>query len=132
MMPNSQDRLPRIVCAFAAFFTLAIPALSIASGIAAHPLLVELATRAEQGGVHDSVAVTILDAQMLVAWILAIVAIALSLWTLFLARSNTQAGTLSGAGRIVLSLGLATMFSAFYLSALLLAAARLLAFFLIR
>lgn len=132
MKPNSQDRLPRIVCAFAAFFTLAVPALSLAAGIAAHPLLIELATRAEQGGVHDFVAVAILDTQAPASWILAIAAVVLSVWTFLLARSNTQAGTLSGAGRIVLSLGLASMFSAFYLSALLLATARLLTFFLTR
>lgn len=132
MKPNSQDRLPRIVCAFAAFFTLAIPALSLATGIAAHPFLVELATRAEQGGVREPVSVAILDAQAPASWILALLAIVLSIRTFWLVRSNTKAGTLSGAGRIVLSLGLASVFSAFYLSALLLAAARLLAIFLIR
>lgn len=129
---SPKDNLPRIVCAFAAFFTFAVPALAIAVGIVSHPTLVELASRAESGGVHDAVASGILDSNRILAWTLFAVAVALSAWVFGLARRNNTAGTLFGSGRIVFALGFSGMFSAFYLGMLLMVAGRLLLPFLTR
>ena len=115
-----------MICAFAAFFTFAVPALAIAAGIVAHPVLVELATRVEMGGIHDALACGILDCHRVSAWALLIIAAVLSVWVFGLMRCNKTAGTLSGGGRIVFALGFSGMFSAFYLCALLTAAGRLL------
>ncbi|MBR5621939.1 MAG: hypothetical protein IKW49_02000 [Opitutales bacterium] len=123
---SPQDNLPRMICAFAAFFTFAVPALAIAAGIVAHPVLVELATRVEMGGIHDALACGILDCHRVSAWALLIIAAVLSVWVFGLMRRNKTAGTLSGGGRIVFALGFSGMFSAFYLCALLTAAGRLL------
>lgn len=127
-----KDKLPCIVCAFAAFFTFAVPALAIAVGIASHSLLTELAVRAEQGGTHDVFAIGFLNWHQAFAWTLFAVAIALAVWCFVLARRNNTAGTLLGSGRLVFSLGFSGMCSAFYLSALLVATGRLLLPFLFR
>lgn len=129
---SPKDNLPRIVCAFAAFFTFAVPAFAIAIGIASHSTLVELAVHAEQGGIRDVFASGILDLHRVLAWILFAVAIVLSVWIFGLGRRNNTAGTLLGSGRIVFALGISGMCSVFYLSALLLAAGRLLLPFLFR
>ena len=127
-----KDNLPRIVCAFAAFFTFAVPALAIAVGIASHSTLVELAVRAEELGVHEGFACGVLEWNRVIAWTVLAVALVLSLRTFALAGRNNVAGTLSGGGRIVFSLGFSAMISAFYLCVLLIAAARLLLPFLLR
>lgn len=127
-----KDRLPRTVCAFAAFFTFAVPALALAVGIASHPMLVELASRAEQSGIHESFPVVFLDWHRPIAWAIFAIAAVLSAWTFGLICRNNTAGSLFGGGRIVFSLGLTGMLSAFYLCALLVAATRLLIPFLLR
>lgn len=127
-----KDNLPRIVCAFAAFFTLAVPALALAVGRASHSLIVELVTQAEQGGIRDTVSVALLDAHAAVSWVLAVIAIALSVWTFTLARRNNTSGTLLGTGRIVFALGMSGMLSVFYLGGLLVAVGRVLTPFLLR
>lgn len=129
---HPKDHLPRIVCAFAAFFTFAVPALAIAVGIASHSTLVELAVRAEEAGMHDGFACGILDWNRVFAWTLLVLAVGLSLRTFGLARRNNTAGTLIGSGNIVFALGFSGMASAFYLGALLVAAGRLLIPFLLR
>lgn len=128
----SKDRLPRKVCAFAAFFVLAVPAFSLAVGRAAHGTLVELAARAEQGGVRDAFSNALLDAHVFFAWGFFALALALSVWTFALARRNSAAGMLFGGGRIVTALAASASVSAFYLGALLVVACRLLAPFLLR
>lgn len=128
----SKDRLPRNVCAFAAFFVLAVPAFALAVGGAAHGTLVELAARTEQGGIRDAFSNTLLDAHVFFAWGLFALALALSVWTFALVRRNDAAGTLFGGGKIVTALAASASVSAFYLGALLVVACRLLAPFLLR
>lgn len=127
-----KNNLARIVCAFAAFFTFAVPALAIAVGISSHSTLVELATQAVQGNVQDSFSLTFLDWHRVLAWTLFAVSLVLSGWTFCLCRRNNSTDSLTGSGRIVFSLGLMGMLSALYLGALTVAADRLLLPFLFR
>ncbi|MGN0834456.1 MAG: hypothetical protein ACI4QA_01325 [Candidatus Spyradosoma sp.] len=130
--PEDKDRLPRKVCAFAAFFVFAVPAFALAVGRAAHGTLVELAARAEQGGVRDAFANALLDAHAFFAWGFFALALLLSVWTFALARRNAAAGTLLGGGRIVTAFAASASVSVFYLGVLLVVVCRLLTPFLLR
>lgn len=126
------DRLPCKICAFAAFFVFAVPAFSITVGRIAHGALVEFATLAWERGIQDGLVSTLLSVHGVFAWIFAAIALALSGWTFSLARRNSDSGTLSGGGRIVIALSLSAMLSAIYLGALVIVAMRLVLPFVLR
>ncbi len=112
------ENLPRLVCAFAGFFALAVPAFSVLAGARAQSALVDVAMRNVYARDElPALSQWILDACAPASWALLAIGIVAALSLFALMRKNSRAGTLVGAGRIVVALGLTAMLSAFYLAA---------------
>ncbi len=112
------ENLPRLVCAFAGFFALAVPAFSVLAGARAQSALVDVAMRDVYARDElPALSQGILDACAPASWALLAIGIVAALSLFALMRKNSRAGTLVGAGRIVVALGLTAMLSAFYLAA---------------
>lgn len=120
--PVKSENLSRVVCAFAGLFALAIPAFSVIAGARTQSALGEIVIRNTRGEA-DAVSVFILDACQIASWCVLGVGVLAAISLFLLMRKNSDAGTLNGAGRIVLALGAAGALSAFYLAALLFAVA---------
>lgn len=117
------DGTPRLVCAFSGFFALAVPAFSVIVGARLHPALTEVVARGVRADGDAAIAGTILDVCEPTSWILLTIGVIAAISLFALMRKNSTAGTLVGAGRISLLLTLTGALSAFYLAALLFAAA---------
>lgn len=117
------QNLPRLVCAFAGLFALAVPAFALVAGARLQPALGEIVIRGVGNGDAASASVVILDSCRVASWALLAVGVAAALSLFSLMRKNSAAGTLHGAGRIALALALTGALSAFYLTALLFAVA---------
>lgn len=112
------ENLPRLVCAFAGFFALAVPAFSVLAGARAQSALVDIAMRDVYARDElPALSQGILDACRPASWALLAIGIVAALSLFALMRKNSRAGTLVGGGRIVVALGLTAMLSAFYLAA---------------
>lgn len=117
------QNLPRLVCAFAGLFALAVPAFSLIAGTRLHSALSEIVFRSVGPGDTASASVVILDSCRFASWALLAVGVIAAISLFALMRKNSSAGTLNGAGRITLALTLTGALSAFYLAALLFAVA---------
>lgn len=115
--------LPRIVCAFAAFFALGVPGFSVIVGARLQSALSEIVARSVGPFETTSWPVAILDACRVSSWALLIIGLIAAGSLFALMRKNSDAGSLLGAGRITLVLGMTGALSAFYLAALLFAVA---------
>ena len=112
------ENLPRVVCAFAGFFAFAVPAFSVLAGARAQSALGEIVTSGFRADVSSSsLSVVVLDSCRPASWALLAVGFVAALSLFALMRGNSRAGTLLGAGRIVVALGLTGALSAFYLAA---------------
>ena len=128
---KKDDRLPRIICAFAAFFTIAIPTFAICVGRGTHSAWVELAAFLETRGGANPFALALLNNNRAILWALFAIAAVLAFSLFALMRKNSKSSeTLTGAGRIVFALGLSAILSAFYLAMLAVCAAMLITPFL--
>ncbi|MCD8284006.1 MAG: hypothetical protein LUD39_04985 [Opitutae bacterium] len=115
----SNGKSSRLLCAFAAFFTLAFPAFAIAIGAGTHIAWNELAVVAEMHGDEaNQFAVKILDNNQILLWAIFVVAIILCVYVFSLARKNNAAETFYGAGRIIFAMAVSAMLSVLYLGAL--------------
>lgn len=121
--PENPKNLPRLVCAFAGLFALAVPAFSVIVGARAQSALGEIVLNNLGPLETASLSVVILDACKVTSWALLIVGAIAALSLFALMRKNSSADTLIGAGRITLALGATGALSAFYLAALVFAAA---------
>lgn len=121
--PVEPKNLPRLICAFAGLFALAIPAFSVIVGSRTQSALGELVLQNISGQDANTVSVYILDTCGIASWSVLGIGLVAAISLFLLMRKNSVAGTLNGAGRIVLALGLASAVSVFYLAALLFAAA---------
>ncbi|MBP3302207.1 MAG: hypothetical protein J6L64_03620 [Opitutales bacterium] len=121
--PVEPKALPRLVCAFAGLFALAIPAFSVTVGAGTQAALGEITMRQSYADTVNPVSVAILDACQIASWGLLAVGVIAALSLFSLMRKNSSAGTLRGAGRITLALAGTGALSAFYLAALIYAAA---------
>lgn len=121
--PVEPKNLPRLVCAFAGLFALAMPAFAVMVGAGTQAALGELVVRNVYADAPDFASVTILDFCQAASWgLLAVGAIAaISLFLLI--PKNNKAGTLHGTGRITLALAGTGALSVFYLAALIYAVA---------
>lgn len=119
--PVEPENLPRLVCAFAGLFALAIPAFSVVAGARTQAVLGEIVMSRLRAGEANSVAVAILDACKPASWTLLSVGVVAAASLFLLIPKNSAAGTLNGAGRITLALGLTGALSVFYLAALIFA-----------
>ena len=120
--PVEPKNLPRIVCAFAGLFALAIPAFSVIAGARTQAALGEVVIRNTYANVN-TMSVFILDTCKIASWCVLGIGIIAAISLLLLMRKNSEAGTLNGAGRIVLALSSVGALSVFYLASLLFAAA---------
>ncbi len=112
------ENLPRLVCAFAGFFALAVPAFSVLAGARAQSALGEVVMNGAYAyGEVPALTQVILDACRPASWALLAIGIIAALSIFALMRRNSRAGTLIGSGRIVVALGLTGTLSAFYLAA---------------
>ena len=112
------ENLPRVVCAFAGFFAFAVPAFSVLAGARAQSALGEVVMNALRPDATASpFSCAVLDACRPASWALLAVGFVAALSLFALMRGNSRAGTLHGAGRIVVALGLTGALSAFYLAA---------------
>lgn len=121
--PENPKNLPRLVCAFAGLFALAVPAFSVIVGARVQSALGEIVLNNLGPLETASLSVVILDACKITSWALLIVGAIAALSLFALMRKNSSADTLIGAGRITLALGATGALSAFYLAALVFAAA---------
>ena len=120
--PVEPKNLPRIVCAFAGLFALAIPAFSVIAGVRTQAALGEIVIRNTYANVN-TMSVFILDTCKIASWCVLGIGFIAAISLLLLMRKNSEAGTLNGAGRIVLVLSSVGALSVFYLASLLFAAA---------
>ena len=120
--PVEPKNLPRIVCAFAGLFALAIPAFSVIAGARTQAALGEIVIRNTYANVN-TMSVFILDTCKIASWCVLGIGFIAAISLLLLMRKNSEAGTLNGAGRIVLVLSSVGALSVFYLASLLFAAA---------
>lgn len=121
--PVEPKNLPRLVCAFAGLFALAMPAFAVMVGAGTQAALGEIAMRQRYADAVNSVSVSILDACQIASWGLLAVGVIAAVSLFLLMRKNSAAGTLHGAGRITLALAGTGALSVFYLAALIYAAA---------
>lgn len=121
------ENLPRVICAFSGLFALGVPAFSVIVGAKLQPALAQLAESrvfADSGSAPaDAPAFWILNACGAISWALLAIGVLAAVSLFALMRKNSSAGTLRGAGRVALMLGLTSALSAFYLAALVFAAA---------
>ncbi len=115
-----KDRLPRALCAFAAFFTIALPAFAIAIGAGTHIAWNELAVQtALYGGTEaNPFAVKLLDNHQAILWIIFAISAILCVYVFSFVRKNHTPGTLAGAGRIIIAICISATLSLFYLGVL--------------
>jgi hypothetical protein len=121
--PVEPKNLPRLVCAFAGLFALAMPAFAVMVGAGTQTALGEIAMRQSYADAVNSVSVAILDACQIASWCLLAVGVIAAISLFLLIPKNNRAGTLHGTGRITLALAGTGALSVFYLAALIYAVA---------
>lgn len=120
---TDSEKLPRLVCAFAGLFALAVPAFSILAGTRLQAALGEIVLRNLGGNETAGLSAAILDSCRPASWVLLVVGVVAAISLFSLMRKNSTAGTLVGAGRIAIALTLTGALSVFYLTAMLFAVA---------